>query len=95
MGTFPPDKGQTGLPGASGGLSWRSGAIAPYTGAGGALVGVLRWEGTRHQAMTKKELCKLLEKIPDDKLVFVTGEGVLEHLILDEGGDVLLMGGDD
>ena len=55
--------------------------------------------------MTKKELCKLLERIPDDTLIYVHWVGSAGRpgarftcnvrLLIDEDGDVVIVADDD
>ena len=45
--------------------------------------------------MTKKELFRRLEKIPDDKVVYVYEKGAIRELAIDGDGDVVILTWDD
>ena len=93
---FPPEKGSRGLPEAARSLSWRLGAIALCVGAGGPWFGVLQLAGSAGEApMTVNELRERLKKIPDDKQVYVYGEGAIEKFAIDDDGDVTIIADDD
>ena len=45
--------------------------------------------------MTVNELRERLKKIPDDKQVYVYGEGAIEKFAIDDDGDVTIIADDD
>ena len=92
-GMFPPGRGWRGLPGAARGLSVR----VRWTGGLRTSLRRLRLAGTagKPPSMTKKELFERLEKIPDDKVVYVYKKGAIRELVIDGDGDVVILTWDD